>query len=332
MKSAAEMSEQFTFEEKAATPEADVPGDGQGASLWGWNREVAGAVGVPADFVPSHGDLRMVDHEYPPLSEEQVAELEETEEGRLALADFVSDRHRRIWKARQDPLMHGWELPHWPVIRDALQKKDEVYVFGANDSAKSKFLARIVCEVLTRRCTWPTMMAGAPKVLCIAQNDTVSKQIQQSAVYEELPRYVRAFNDRDGQKRRSTKWKVNYSPADGFTGGTFVLPHPRGAQCWFRNVAQWEHGELSFEGAAYHLVAIDEDLPLGMLEALQFRAAKCAGKILYCFTSVKGFNPICKNVLTGARLVKALPMNWEWLRPGAGEPPVANALCAGRQS
>lgn len=286
----------------------------QSPALWSWDPQIAAIAGVPAEFVPAPGELLMLDTEMPPLTDEEVARLRtHGENGENALSEYLLQRHKRLWKAREDPFRFGWELPHWGVIRHYLQQRDEIFVFGANDSAKSKFLARIVCQVLFRRITWPGMMSGPAKVLCIAQNDSVSKAIQQSAIYDELPSSLRVWNNQTS-KKRSPIMKLNYSQSDGFTGGTFVLANPRGSQCWFRNVAQYEHGELSFEGAAYHLVAIDEDLPLSMLEALQFRAAKTNGKILYCFTSVKGFNSIARNVLTGARVIQSLPMNWDVFR------------------
>jgi hypothetical protein len=253
-----------------------------------------------------------MDFESPLPNADQMPVLLATDAGRTAVRDLVIKRHKRIWGARNDPYRQGWELPHWTIIREYLQTRDELFVFGANDSAKTKFLARIVVQVLMRKIRWPGMKEGPVKVLCIAQNDTVSKQIQQSAIYEEMPLELRRWNEQV-RKKRSSLMKVNYSQADGFTGGSFVLGQPHGSQCWFRNVSQWQHGELSFEGAAYHLVAIDEDLPLSMLEALQFRAGKVGGKILYCFTSVQGFNAICKNVLTGASVVQSLPMQSSWL-------------------
>lgn len=283
-------------------------------NIFAWNPEIAAAANVPVDFDPGDGALTMLEHELPALTEAEVAKLRSTRKGEEALADYLLQRHERVYRAWKDPYHHGWELPHWPIVRDYFQTRDEIYVFGANDSAKTKFLARIVVNVLMRRIRWPGIKEGPVKVLCIAQNDTVSKQIQQSAIYEELPKELRIWNE-SGKKRRSALMKLNYSQADGFTGAGFVLGHPRGSQCWFRNVSQWSHGELSFEGAAYHLVAIDEDLPLGMLEALQFRAGKVGGKILYCFTSVQGFNSICKNVLTGAAMVQSLPMQHQWLKP-----------------
>ena len=282
-------------------------------NVFDWNPEIAKECGIPADFEPSEAELLMIDHVEPRLSGEEVRQLQAMgREGQDALVDLVMERHKRVWNARNDPYRHGWNLPHWDPIKAALQTHDEIFVFGANDSAKTKFLARIAVHVLFRRIRWPGMAQGPVKVLCVAQNDNASKQIQQSAIYEELPVEARRWNDRK-KKSRDVGMKLNYSVSDGFTGSGFVLGNPRGSQCFFRTVAQWRDGTLSFEGAAYHLVCIDESMPMSMLQALQFRAGKSGGKILFCFTSINGFDSICKNVLTGATVEKSLPIQSVWL-------------------
>jgi hypothetical protein len=219
------------------------------------------------------------------------------------------------WVHEPDPLRYGVDLPHWPVIRAALQQKEEVYVFGGNDSAKTELLAKVVCEVLTGRLTWAGMMAGAPNILCVAQNDTVSKAVQQKKIYSYLPVEAQRLNDQPVKKRNSVS-KINYSLDGGFTNGSFTLASPRGASCLFRNVTQFEKQELGIEGTAFHLIVVDESCPLALLETLRFRAAKAGGRILYCFTPIAGFDSVCNNVFTGARLLKSLPMQFDW-RHGA---------------
>lgn len=263
-----------------------------------------------------------LDPAYRKLSEEEFLELAEKCGAESAIAYFEA-RENRIksanglflrqgkWVREPDPLNYGFDLPHWPVIRQLLMQKEEVYVFGGNDSAKTTLMAKIVSEVLTRRLVWPGAAAGAPQILCVAQNDTISRRVQQKMIYDHLPVEVRRLNDQAVKKRNSVS-KVNYSIDGGFTNGSFALAVPRGAACMFRNVTQFERQELGIEGDAFDLVVIDESCPLALLEALRFRAAKRGGRILYCFTPVNGFDAVCNNVFTGARVVRSLPMQWDW--------------------
>lgn len=253
---------------------------------------------------------RLEDGRYRKLSDEEFRAMADALGDESALA-YHRDREDRIRRFDADPLLYGAELPTWFKIREQLALKDEVYLFSANDAGKSEFGGKWVNEVLTRRFTWPTMMPGPPKVLCIAQNDEASK-LQMEKVHKYAPRYAREHNDRKG-KARNAFFKYNWSQADGYTGGKFVLPNPRGAECSFRTVSQWMKGELSFESFAFHAVWIDEDCPVGMWDALRFRAGKKNGKFLFTFTPVNGFSGVCKTVLNGARIVETLPMQWEWV-------------------
>jgi hypothetical protein len=253
----------------------------------------------------------LVDLEYPALSREEIARVL-ARGGDDTLVKYVEERNRRIDDADADPLRKGFELPHWPDVRHLILQKDETYILGANDSGKTELVGKLACEVLTGRLTWPNMHPGKMKVLCVAQSEGASKQYQQPAVYKYLPTYARKFNAQSA-KKRSVTTNINYSQKGGFTEGAFVLPN--GAQCWFKTVEQYQRDPTGFEGPAYHLVIIDEPAPLSLVQTLGFRAAKVGGKIVFCFTAVHGFDAVCANVLTGARLVKSLPMNWDWLYP-----------------
>ena len=267
-----------------------------------------------------------LDPDYRRLSDEEFAHLAQNCGEEAALAYFTA-RENRIkaaqglflrngkWMREPDPLKYGFDLPHWPVIRHLLVQKEEVYVFGGNDSAKTTLMAKIASEVLTRRLTWPNMAAGAPQVLCVAQNDTISRRVQQKMIYEHLPVEVRRLNDQAVKKRNSVS-KINYSVDGGFTNGSFALGAPKGAACMFRNVTQFERQELGIEGDAFDLVLVDESCPLALLNALRFRAAKRGGRILYCFTPVNGFDAVCNDVFTGARVVASLPMQFDFMRTG----------------
>ena len=216
------------------------------------------------------------------------------------------------WVNEPDPLRYGFDLPHWKVIRHYLQQREEVYNFGGNDSGKTTLMGKLASEVLTRRLEFPGTMAGPAQVCCIAQNDSMSKRVQQAQIYKHLPVELRRGNESGLARKRSTTSKLTYSDANGFTDGIFTLANPRGAAVIFRNVTQFERNEVVLEGDGFHFIPVDESAPLALLDALRFRAAKKGGRILYCFTPVAGFDAVCNNVFTGARVLAYLPMQWDW--------------------
>ncbi len=264
-----------------------------------------------------------LDPRYRRLSDAEFAELAAAAGDEAALAYFEA-RERRIrnarglflrdgkWVTDPDPLRFGVDLPHWKVIRHYLQQREEVYNFGANDSAKTTLMGKLTNEVLLRKLTFPGAMEGPPQVCCIAQNETMSKRVQQKKVYEYLPAGLRRKNDSGATRKRSAAAKLTYSDDGGFTNASFTLASPRGAAVIFRNVTQFERNELALEGDGFHFVPIDESTPLALLDTLRFRAGKKGGRILYGFTPIGGFDSVCNNVFTGARVIAYLPMQWDW--------------------
>lgn len=286
------------------------PGD---PALWDWNPQIAALVGAPKDFIPMPAELQMLDFHLPPLSAVDVKTLESKgAEGQRALSELVLERHRTVWLARQDPLRHGFELPHWKDFKHLVRNRIETFVPGGNNSAKSWLLGKLIVEVLTRRFTWPEMPGSGIKVLALAQDDTASKMFQQPAVYAHLPVQLREYNQGPTKKRR---WdmKINYTDTGGFTEGVFSLPAPIRSQCWFMTVAQWLDNPRKFEGPAYHLVVVDEGCPRGLWETLKVRARKVGGRLVYSLTCVDGYDEVMGDALEGARLMKALPMQHDWL-------------------
>lgn len=241
---------------------------------------------------------------YPPLPADRVRKviLERGDEGADTLAEYVKQRERARSDAERDPLRHGWELGHWPDIRHMIAMKDETYVAGANGSAKTELAGKIIAEALCSR--------SRIRVLGIAQHEVASKTFQQAAVYKYLPPAARRLNE--GQvRKRSTVTKINWSQAGGFTEATVVLPNR--SQAWFRTVEQYRRDPMSFEGPEYDLVVIDEGCPLALVQTLRFRVGKRGGKLVYFLTSVEGYDPVFASEFEGARIVKTLPMQWEWV-------------------
>ncbi len=249
----------------------------------------------------------ILDLEWPPLSAPEIELLRRQPDDEQLVMEHEVERARRALQAEADPLNHGFELPHWKDIRHLLNMKDEVYMLGGNGSAKTHFGGKMAVEKL--------IGINGAKVLCVARSDDDSKTYQQTGVYMHLPPAARSYNNQ-GSKKRNPVVKINYSIAGGFTEGTVVLPNK--SQCWFKTLAQYERDPYSFEGPEYDLVWIDEGAVIGLVDSLRFRVAKRAGKLLFTFTAIHGYDAVCGQVLEGAKVVRSLPMNWDWLYRGNG--------------
>ena len=244
----------------------------------------------------------VVDGWLPPLAETEIRQWLKRPDGETQVLQYWTEHERLVRESVEDPLNHGFELPFWREVRALLERKRQVFMLGGNGTGKTEIGGKITVEQL---CAGKNM-----KVLCVATNDGASKQIQQPAVFKYLPAALKNLNDSTGPRKRSTKMNVTYSQKGGFTEGTFVLPN--GSQCWFKTVEQYIRDATSFEGPEYNFIWLDEPVVLALLEALEFRAGKVGGKLLHTFTAVFGYDATCAKVLTGARLVKSLPMNWAW--------------------
>lgn len=247
---------------------------------------------------------------YRAFSPAEIARLLATGWTAEDIAEHWDEREQRLKLAESDPLHFGFELPHWDELRHVIKSKLLTGILGANNSAKSWFFGKLACETLTGIFDWPSRYPGPVRVLMVAQDEGASLQYQQTAVYAHLPPAMRSYNTKAGKKRTAVT-KIAYSQANGFTEGTFVLP--RRQQCWFKTVAQYTRDPNSFEGPSYHLVLADEGLPLPLLELLLVRAAKVGGKVCLAHTNIHGLSAVAARLLSGARVVKSLPMQWDWL-------------------
>ena len=217
------------------------------------------------------------------------------------IVEYWREREERIRLSVEDPLRFGFELPFWADVRALLARKAEVYALGGNNPGKTEMGGKLAVEALLSK-------PGA-KVLCVTLNDDYSK-LQQASVYKYLPSTARGINEKAGPRKRDVVKNITYTQKGGFTEGTFVLPNR--AQAWFKTVEQYLRSPTSFEGPQYDFVWLDEPVPKGLLGTLKYRAGKLDGKIFHTFTAVNGYDATCAEVLTGARIVKSLPMNWRW--------------------
>ena len=223
------------------------------------------------------------------------------------LLSFLDGRAQQIRGEEMDPFRHGFEFPCWKDARRLLAEKDEVFALGANASGKTELAGKLIVEF---------MMKPGARVLGVTRTEELSKAFQQAAAYKYLPMEIKQLAGR-GLKRDHVS-KINYTQADGFANKTFVLPPPkagaRGSQCWFKTVQQWVQDQDAFEGPEYDLVVIDEPVPLALLETLRYRVGKRGGKLLVLFTAKNGYDAVCAQALTGARLTKSFPLDYNWGR------------------
>lgn len=260
----------------------------------------------------------MVDRVIPPLNEEELRAWLAKPGGYDAALEYWRRHEAAIRESEEDPLRRGFEFEFWKDFRELLARKDEVYALGGNGPGKTEIGGKVVVETLMRQ--------RGMKVLCVAQNENASKQLQQPSVHKYLPAELRRVTESQGPRRRGTIANVNWSQKGGFTEGTFVLPNR--AQCWFKTVEQYERDNTSFEGPEYDLVWIDEPAPIALVDTLVYRVAKRRGKFLFTFTSIHGFDSVCQRVLTGAKVLVSLPMNWVWGPSGPANGPGGPATAA----
>lgn len=282
---------------------------------------------IPAceDARPTGSELTWTPHplvdrdaRYRRLTAEQYARLVRAA-GPQAGVEYFQAREKRIADSNRDPFRHEFPLPHWAEVESVVLRSIVTRIPGGNNPGKSRWAASFVMRVLLRQVRWENMAPDKVKILMIAQDDDASRMFQQDKVYAQLPAEWRGTNESVKKPPGFAKC-INYSDKNGFTEGNFVLPRPLKGQCWFKTVAQYIREPSSFEGPDYDLVIIDEGCPLPLLKSLRGRVAKRGGKIVYLLTCVNGYDAAMGQGLEGARLLKTLPMNWDWLHGESGGP------------
>lgn len=268
----------------------------------------------------------ILDLQYPPYSDDLVAELAETEEGKAAVLAYYEMRENAILLAESDPLHHGFEPPWWAEA-DAQAERCEILAnFGANRSGKSLRAAKRICEAAV-------CFRGGLFVIC-GESESSSIVVQQRAVWLYLRKLLEPFN-----YQRHDVIRCSYNPSKGFGDRQVALPN--GSEIWFRTynqvpselegwelggqASQSEHnykhrdwlrkfwgGDVSWATAANgmrvcvlpngrrvmnHGWWADESMPMGWLEVLARRGAFRRAAGVWAFTPVKGLTPSMKDLL-----------------------------------
>ena len=207
----------------------------------------------------------------------------------------------RIRSAEEDPLRHGFELPGWSRMRNALQDYDEVITFGGNRSGKTTGCAKMVMESVTEN------MDG--HVVCFSQNADTSIKVQQAAVWEMMPREFR-------RKTKSIDGYINFSMQNGFTGSSFIFPDTR-TRVDFKTYTQFSNNQTILEGFEFGFrnpsgtnigAWLDEYLgDAALVNTLRFRLATRDSKMLLGFTPIDGYTPFVSDYLKGAETLETKP-------------------------
>ena len=207
----------------------------------------------------------------------------------------------RIQSAEEDPLRHGFELPGWSRMRNALKDYDEVITFGGNRSGKTTGCAKMVMESVTEN------MDG--HVVCFSQNADTSIKVQQAAIWEMMPREFR-------RKTKSIDGYINFSMQNGFTGSSFIFPDTR-TRVDFKTYTQFSNNQTILEGFEFGFrnpsgmnigAWLDEYLgDAALVNTLRFRLATRDSKMLLGFTPIDGYTPFVSDYLKGAETLETKP-------------------------
>jgi hypothetical protein len=231
-----------------------------------------------------------------PPSDEEIVALGEIDP--KLLANLHEAHEGRIRAAESDPLRHGFDLPGWDRMREAIEKYDEVITFGGNRSGKTTGCAKMLMQAVTQN--------QDGHVVCFSQNADTSVKVQQAAVWEMMPKEFR-------KKTKSIEGYINFSMQNGFTGSSFIFPDTR-TRVDFKTYTQFSNNQTILEGFEFgfkqssglNLGAwLDEYLgDAALVNTLRFRLATRNSKMILGFTPIDGYTPFVSEYLKGAETLE----------------------------
>jgi hypothetical protein len=231
-----------------------------------------------------------------PPTDEEIVQLGELEP--KLLADLHEAHEGRIRSSEIDPLRHGFDLPGWGRIKEALIKYDEVITFGGNRSGKTTGCAKLLMQAVTQN------MDG--HIVCFSQNADTSVKVQQAAVWSMMPKEFR-------KKTKGIEGYINYSMQNGFTGSSFIFPDTR-TRVDFKTYTQFSNNQTILEGFEFGFKQSKEinigawlDEYLGdstLVNTLRFRLATRNSKMVLGFTPIDGYTPFVSEYLKGAETLE----------------------------
>ena len=204
----------------------------------------------------------------------------------------------RIQAAEEDPVRYGFDLEGWARIRDGLEEYNEVLVLGGNRSGKTTGCAKMLMEAV--------MNNNDGHIVCFSQNADTSIKVQQSAIWEMMPKEFR-------KKTKSTEGYINFSMQNGFTGSSFIFPDTR-TRVDFKTYTQFTNNQTILEGFEFGFKQqssnnigawLDEYLgDAALVNTLRFRLATRNSKMLIGFTPIDGYTPFVADYIKGAETLQ----------------------------
>lgn len=227
-----------------------------------------------------------------PPTEEEMAVMEPSD-----LIELHRLYHTAIENSNLDPFRYGFLLPNWKRSWEIWQEFRTLLLLGANRSGKTTFGARTIVKALLEN--------PGSTIYCFCQNESVSIEVQQSAVYQQLPAEMK-------KKNTGEVHYISYSAQNGFTGRGFILPN--GSRCKFLYYTQFQQDQSILEGMElgsrnpeWHNVGAWCDEYLGgmeLLDRLYLRLATRNAKLLLTFTPKDGITETVSNFIREAETVE----------------------------
>ena len=116
-----------------------------------------------------------------PPSDEEIVALGEIDP--KLLQDLHEAHEGRIRASESDPVRYGFDLDGWGRMRKGIEKYNECLVLGGNRSGKTTGCAKMVMQAV--------MNNEDGHIVCFSQNADTSVKIQQSAIWEMMPKEFR---------------------------------------------------------------------------------------------------------------------------------------------
>jgi len=214
------------------------------------------------------------------------------------LKELHTAHESRIKASEDDPVRHGFDLPGWERIEQGLQKHNECLALGGNRSGKTTGFAKIVMKAVTE--------SNDGHVVCFSQNEDTSIKVQQSAIWEMMPKEFK-------KKTKSIEGYINYSMQNGFTAKSFIFPDTR-TRVDFKTYTQYSNNQTILEGFEYGFPKatglnigawLDEYLgDSALVNTLRFRLATRDAVMGIGFTPIDGYTPFISDYLKSAQTLE----------------------------
>lgn len=227
-----------------------------------------------------------------PPTDEEMAVMEPAD-----LLELHRVYHEAIENSAKDPFRYGFLLPNWQRSWEMWREFRTLLLLGANRSAKTTFGARTVVKALLDN--------PGSTIYCFCQNESVSIEVQQAAIYQQLPAEFK-------KKNTGEVHYISYSVQNGFTGKGFILPN--GSRCKFLYYTQFQQDRSMLEGMELgsrkpewiNVGAWCDEYLGGMelLDRLYLRLATRNAKLLLTFTPKDGITETVSNFIREAETLE----------------------------